>query len=415
MTAEMKAQRNPSGWSTAQPTVGTLKYLWMTTAKISGETDALLSNWSTPIRITPYDGKDGKKGDSPVLVYRGAYDSSKTYYGNSKRVDAVKYGNTWYVARNDAPNGTAGFSGHEPTDTDYWNQFGASFESVATNLLLAEGANIGDWFISAGRIVSTLDETMQNRISIQVGYYSGSTLIYQPKIILESSMSGGDYTMETNLGSIIEIDSSRGIVEARSKSGYSAVSYISPTGIFANRAGTQALPASTGRTFRAAIVGLGFANVNKSEWELGVNETMIAGVYGRASNSGTAPAYGGYFENLFASGVVLGRRCITGTTANTTYLSAGDTMVIGYNSAVSTVYLPSSPREGQIIFVKQWWSGTLRVRPYTGHKIYDDTSANDYYDFTEGYGGMFVFTVGYITSGNTTTKVEAWLVSKWKF
>lgn len=415
MTAEMKAQRNPSGWSTAQPTVGTLKYLWMTTAKISGETDALLSNWSTPIRITPYDGKDGQKGDSPVLVYRGVYNSSKTYYGNSKRVDAVKYGNTWYVARNDAPNGTAGYSGHEPTDTDYWNQFGASFESVATNLLLAEGANIGDWFISAGRIVSTLDETMQNRISIQVGYYSGSTLIYQPKIVLESSMSGGDYTMETDLGSIIEIDASRGIVEARSKSGYSAVSYISPTGVFANRAGTQALPASTGRTFRAAIVGLGFANVNKSEWELGVDETMIAGVYGRASNSGTAPAYGGYFENLYASGIVLGRKCITGTTDNTTYLSAGHTLVIGYTSATATVYLPSSPREGQIIYFKQWWSGKMRVRPYTGHKIYDDTRENEYYDFGEGQGGMFVFTIGYITSGSTTTKVETWLVSRWKF
>lgn len=415
MTAEMKAQRYPSGWSTAQPTVGTLKYLWMTTAKISGETDALLSNWSTPVRITPYDGKDGQKGDSPVLVYRGVYEKNKTFYGNSKRVDAVKYRNTWYVARNDAPNGTAGFSGRVPTDTDYWNQFGASFESVATNLLLAEGANIGDWFISAGRIVSTLDETMQNRISIQVGYYSGSTLIYQPKIVLESSISGGDYTMETDLGSIIEIDAGRGIVEARSKSGYSAVSYISPTGVFANRAGTQALPASTGRTFRAAIVGLGFANVNKSEWELGVDETMIAGVYGRASNSGTAPAYGGYFENLYASGIVLGRKCITGTTDNTTYLSAGHTLVIGYTSATATVYLPSSPREGQIIYFKQWWSGKMRVRPYTGHKIYDDTRGNEYYDFGEGQGGMFVFTIGYITSGSTTTKVETWLVSRWKF
>ena len=38
-------------------------------------------------------GDKGEKGDSPVLVYRGIYDSSKTYYGNSKRLDAVKYNN----------------------------------------------------------------------------------------------------------------------------------------------------------------------------------------------------------------------------------------------------------------------------------------------------------------------------------
>lgn len=30
---------------------------------------------------------------------------------------------------------------------------------------------------------------------------------------------------------------------------------------------------------------------------------LLAGVYGRASNSGTAPAYGGFFQNLMAAGL----------------------------------------------------------------------------------------------------------------
>ena len=51
-----KTSRNPSGWSTTVPTVGNLQYLWFTVAKINGETNSLIQNWSTPARQTPYDG-----------------------------------------------------------------------------------------------------------------------------------------------------------------------------------------------------------------------------------------------------------------------------------------------------------------------------------------------------------------------
>lgn len=108
---------------------------------MTGEADKLIQNWSTPIRINPYDGKDGKdgeKGDSPATVFRGVYDNSNTYYGTKYRLDVVKYNGVYYVARIDA--GT--FSGKSPTDTSKWNTFGAQFESVATELLLAENANI---------------------------------------------------------------------------------------------------------------------------------------------------------------------------------------------------------------------------------------------------------------------------------
>ena len=98
-----KTSRNPSGWSTTVPTVGNLQYLWFTVAKINGETNSLIQNWSTPARQTPYDGVDGRNGDTgPTMVYRGVYGSSKVYYGTSKRVDAVKYNGHYYVARVDA-------------------------------------------------------------------------------------------------------------------------------------------------------------------------------------------------------------------------------------------------------------------------------------------------------------------------
>lgn len=391
-------------WSTTRPTWKDKWYIW--TRSVITYTNGT-SDTTAAICVTGSKGdkgEDGKpgdkgeKGDSPVLVYRGIYDSSKTYYGNSKRLDAVKYNNQYYIARIDA--GT--FTGLVPTNTGKWNTFGAQFETIATNLLLAEGANIGDWFIKGGKIVSTMGNG--NRVELDAS---------MARIYIESSSGGGDYAL-VDFGAKMTIDANRGIFETRAKNAPSysnAVSYMSPTGIFSNMAGTDGMPASSGYTHRGAIVGLGFANVPARAWAVNEVDTIVAGVYGRASNSGTAPAFGGFFYDLFAGGLIFGRKCITGTSNNTWYLNREDTVVIGYTSAASVVYLPASPKEGQVIFVKQWWRGYMRFRPRSGYLIYDDTSVNDYYDFGEGQGGMFVYTVGYIDG----VKKQAWLVSRWKY
>lgn len=388
-----KTSRNPSGWSTTVPTVGNLQYLWFTVAKINGETNSLIQNWSTPARQTPYDGVDGRNGDTgPTMVYRGVYGSSKVYYGTSKRVDAVKYNGHYYVARVDAGNG---FQNHVPTDTAYWNDFGAEFESIATNLLLAEGANIGDWFMSGGKIVSTLLDG--NKIILDASMAC---------ILIESSRSGGDYSESQYQGSKITIDANNGLIEARSKSN-SRVAYMSPTGIFCNNAETQAVSAILGYTHKASIVGLGLGTVNKSDWN---NENFLAGVYGRASNSGTAPAYGGFFQNLMAAGLFLYRKAIE-ESSSSVYLSETDSLVIGYSRNQQIVYLPSDGVIGRTIFFKQWWTGYMRVYPRSGNVLYDDHTQNDYYDIDEGQGAIFHFTVGYVDG----VKKSAWLVSRYKF
>ena len=388
-----KTSRNPSGWSTTVPTVGNLQYLWFTVAKINGETNSLIQNWSTPARQTPYDGVDGRNGDTgPTMVYRGVYGSSKVYYGTSKRVDAVKYNGHYYVARVDAGNG---FQNHVPTDTAYWNDFGAEFESIATNLLLAEGANIGDWFMSGGKIVSTLLDG--NKIILDAS---------MARILIESSRSGGDYSESQYQGSKITIDANNGLIEARSKSN-SRVAYMSPTGIFCNNAETQAVSAILGYTHKASIVGLGFGTVNKRDWN---NENFLAGVYGRASNSGTAPAYGGFFQNLMAAGLFLHRKAIE-ESSSSVYLSETDSLVIGYSRNQQIVYLPSDGVIGRTIFFKQWWTGYMRVYPRSGNVLYDDHTQNDYYDIGEGQGAIFHFTVGYVDG----VKKSAWLVSRYKF
>lgn len=386
---------NPSGWTTTQPSVSTGYYLWMTIAKKTADGSSLIEQWSNPIRITPYDGTDGKNGSSPVMVYRGVYSASKTYYGNANRLDCVKSGDTYYIARIDA--GT--FSNVAPPNTNKWNSFGASFESVATNLLLAENANIGDWFMSGGKIVSTLS--------------SGDIIELDAKnnrIYIKSASSGGDYAVETGLGSKIELNAATGIIEARSNGSTSAVSYMSPSGIFANRAGTRCVAASSGLDQRAAICGLGYGNLNKTEWESG-ESTLLAAVYGYASNSGTAPAFGGYFFNLKANGLTLGIKKIFGTSTSSTYLTDDQTLVVGLSSVKQNVYLPASDKQGQTIILKQLWTGYMRVYPRSGYKLFDDSTENEYYDVGQGQC-LIVHFVKFAINGEN---VSVWTLSRFKY
>ena len=185
----VKTDAEPNGWTTVQPSVGTLEYLWMIVAKKSG-TGALLTNWSDPVRITPYDGKDGENGKSPALVYRGVYDSSKTYYGNQYRVDAVKYNGIYYVARIDAGS----FSNVLPTNTSKWNPFGAQFESIATGLLLAENANIAGWIFRNNRLES---QTLADGTTAD-GATTKKPMVFMNGVTGEVSFAGGKVQLNSD-------------------------------------------------------------------------------------------------------------------------------------------------------------------------------------------------------------------------
>lgn len=395
----------PYGWDTKMPTVGSLQYLWCTVARKSAS-GALLQNWSIPTRVTGYDGIDGDKGDTgPTVVYRGDYkvkdkdDKPVIYYGTSKRVDCVKHNNIYYVAcvktDNNAKNG---FHNVAPPNGDYWNEFGAQFDSVATNLLLAEEASIGNWFHDKGKIVSTLSG--ENKITLDAS---------MAKILMESNKTGGttinnEQTSLDSSKSSLKMDAIEGLIEARNNNG---VSYISASGIFSNNANTNAVSATLGITRKASIVGLGFGNLNKSQWD---NENFIAGVYGTALNKGTAPAYGGFFQNLLVAGLILRTRAIN-ETSSPVYLTESDSLVIGYSRNQQIVYLPSDGIIGRTILFKQWWTGYMRVYPKSGQILYDDSSANSYYDIGEGWGAICHFTIGYVNN----VKKEAWLISRFKY
>lgn len=380
-----KTSTYPSGWVTEMPSVGSLQYLWCTVAKKSAA-GFLLSYWSTPTRITGYDGKDGDVG--PALTFQGLYSSGKTYYGTGKRVDAVKYNGIYYVARVDAGNG---FSNKPPTNTSYWNEFGNQFENVATNLLLAENAAIGSWWHSGGKIVSTLNDG--NKIILDAT---------TAKIIIESARSAGTSSLNTSMGAKITFDAANGSIEARAKSDTSKVACMSPSGIFCNSANTQAVSSIYGSDVRAAIVGLGYGSVSRDDvYRLG---NFLAGVYGVASNSGNAPAYGGYFRDLMAAGLILNRKVVE---SGGVYLNGYDTFVVGYSQNECSVYLPNDGVIGRIIFFKQRNVGSMKCYARGGQKIYDDDSVNSNFRVLCGHLVVAIFDRCYINNVLT----EAWLIN----
>jgi len=83
---------------------------------------------------TGASGSNGQDGTGAGVVYRGNYDSGEIYYHSAARRDVVLYAGTYYLANNEAKNGTSTW-GTPPTD---WETFGAEFESVSTDILFSQ-------------------------------------------------------------------------------------------------------------------------------------------------------------------------------------------------------------------------------------------------------------------------------------
>lgn len=109
-------------------------------------------NWT---KIKGQDGKDGIDGidgvpgepglTGPVVVFLGEYDNNTEYAGTNYTRNVVKFfdGNRelYYITR----IGVGIFKGIPTSNSLYWDTFEGNFRSIATELLVAEGANIAGW------------------------------------------------------------------------------------------------------------------------------------------------------------------------------------------------------------------------------------------------------------------------------
>ena len=220
--------KNTIGWSSSVQDISASRpYLYnyeiiKYTDDTTEETDvALIGRWGAD----GSDGQDGRDGVSAASVYRGEYSSTKRYYGNSFRVDIVKYNSAYYISRVDAPNGSGGFTGVAPTNTNYWNAYGASFESVATSLLLAELANIAGFIFRNNRLES---QTLADG-STTDGATSKTPMVFLNGLTGQVSFAGGKVVF--NADGTVNIGNGKFTVD---KSGNTTMNNVTMNNITAN-------------------------------------------------------------------------------------------------------------------------------------------------------------------------------------
>lgn len=324
-----------------------------------------------PKRIVIYkvlDGANGTNGDNgtngPLTVNRGAWQPNAAYYGTTGRLDCVKQAGAWYQAKQTAgaPFSDAAWNGAR------WDLFGGSFESIATGTILANGANLAGFvFVQTG---ATEGEGMIISQSGFIGTTESQDITaegFVPKIKIDAanqlieicsvvprynSAGGTEYARQT-----ISLSSETGAIESVDTDNNSA--RITSQGFFANRAGTQALPSSSGIELKAAHVIHGNGNLAATAYG-GIS--AICGIYADSTNSNgnPAPHFGAYVKKLKAVGMYVGMKTISGT-SNYQCLPT-DFYIHAYNTAAISVILPTNPHTGQVLQIARLNTQNITIR-----------------------------------------------------
>lgn len=211
--------------------------------------------------------------------------------------------------------------------------------ATVRNVLNVYGEAYIAGFLFSNQIIKSQAKTGDDNAMLLDGIKGYIELVSNIKRWTEN---GGEETVKQT----ILLDSQTGVIQTSDSDNY--VSRITSQGIFANRAGVNVLPASSGIEMKASVAGLGFGKMDKSMWG---SQWGIVGVYGSASNSSKnpAPAYGGWFNTLKANGLCLSiKRIVEDTT-----LSLTDCYVSCYNKTRITITLPTNPYDGLVYYLRQ--------------------------------------------------------------
>lgn len=151
-----------------------------------GETGTITKQQTFSISEQGVDGPKGNKGVG--VVFRGLWAPNKIYTGateTSDRGDVVYYphGNSKYWIAQATHTSSVSFANDEAADN--WQPFGAQFESVATDLLLAKDAvithtltmgegdtNNGTEYVGHGGLIKTVGKEFGNGVT---GFFLGNT------------------------------------------------------------------------------------------------------------------------------------------------------------------------------------------------------------------------------------------------
>ena len=425
--ALVKTDRTPAGWSDTPPSLSSGEYLWMTQAEIDANNSLLhpTVGWATPVRIS---GEQGPKGDDGAPGEDGApgkdglqgciirltewasgveYRNDLDLVSNGPRyIDIVTiYANNKQLKFQCSQTHTSSASNKPAAGSAsaYWQQLN-DMVPIYTPLLFAENAVIN--FLQGMEFVVHNSKTDISVNTIIAGLVGGDI----PLFVGNSTPSNAPFrvakdgsfvatkaditgTINASSGTIGNFTIDEGALKSTDSFGDMLLSsnLIKFTGSKTNLyLGVDTWPASTGGTLYGPIR----AEVSRSAaGGTAGNYGVYINVTGAALSDGTTTAarQSGNHALYIPEGFITGFRLRNVRTSSNRTLTDMDSVVFSTATSEITLTLPSSPKQGQIYFIRKVGSGNVKLtRGNTQHRICTNSNSQNNTEITLDWGKLWI-------------------------
>ena len=425
--ALVKTDRTPAGWSDTPPSLSSGEYLWMTQAEIDADDNLLhpTVGWATPVRIS---GEQGPKGDDGApgedgapgkdglqgcitrltewasgveyrndldLVSNGPrYIDVVTIYANNKQLK-FQCGQTHTSSNSNKP--TAGSA------SAYWQQLN-DMVPIYTPLLFAENAVIN--FLQGMEFVVHNSKTDISVNTIIAGLVGGDI----PLFVGSNTPSNAPFRVAKDGAFVATKADITGTINASSgtiggfkidESSLTATDSFGEMLLSSNLIrftndntklylGGNTWPGSMG----GALYGPIRAEVSRSAaGGTAGNVGVYINVTGAALSDGTTTAarQSGNHALYIPEGIITGFRLRNVRTSSNRTLTDMDSVVFSTATGEITLTLPSSPKQGQIYFIRKVGSGNVKLkRGNTQHRICTNSNSQNNTEITLDWGKLWI-------------------------
>ena len=433
--ALVKTDRTPAGWSDTPPSLSSGEYLWMTQAEIDANNSLLhpTVGWATPVRIS---GEQGPKGDDGAPGEDGApgkdglqgciirltewasgveYRNDLDLVSNGPRyIDIVTiYANNKQLKFQCSQTHTSSASNKPAAGSAsaYWQQLN-DMVPIYTPLLFAENAVIN--FLQGMEFVVHNSKTDISVNTIIAGLVGGDI----PLFVGNSTPSNAPFrvakdgafvaakaditgTINASSGTIGNFTIDEGTLKSTDSFGDMLLSsnLIRFTGSKTNLyLGVDTWPASAG----GALYGPIRAEVSRSAaGGTAGNYGVYINVTGAALSDGTTTAarQSGNHALYIPEGFITGFRLRNVRTSSNRTLTDMDSVVFSTATREITLTLPSSPKQGQIYFIRKVGSGNVKLtRGNTQHRICTNSNSQNNTEITLDWGKLWIILWDHVNS-----------------
>lgn len=433
--ALVKTDRTPAGWSDTPPSLSSGEYLWMTQAEIDADDNLLhpTVGWATPVRIS---GEQGPKGDDGApgedgapgkdglqgcitrltewasgveyrndldLVSNGPrYIDVVTIYANNKQLK-FQCGQTHTSSNSNKP--TAGSA------SAYWQQLN-DMVPIYTPLLFAENAVIN--FLQGMEFVVHNSKTDISVNTIIAGLVGGDI----PLFVGSNTPSNAPFRVAKDGAFVATKADITGTINASSgtiggfkidESSLTATDSFGEMLLSSNLIrftndntklylGDNTWPGSMG----GALYGPIRAEVSRSAaGGTAGNVGVYINVTGAALSDGTTTAarQSGNHALYIPEGFITGFRLRNVRTSSNRTLTDMDSVVFSTATGEITLTLPSSPKQGQIYFIRKVGSGNVKLkRGNTQHRICTNSNSQNNTEITLDWGKLWIILWDHVNS-----------------